>query len=144
MWVIFAVSASVLWGLSYVFFEQVYKKISVTSSLVLVCFVALIIFTIASYATGKLKPDLMTVAGSKKLLRLLLGGIATATLADLFIGLSIQTKNATLSGLIEISYPLFIAIFAYVLYQENELNAGSILGGSLVFIGIFLIYYFNK
>jgi drug/metabolite transporter (DMT)-like permease len=124
--------------------EQVYKRISVTTSLVLTCLVMFIVMAVASYFSGRLKPDLLEVFNSKKLLWLLIGGIVTATLADLFIGLSIQTKNATLSGLIEISYPLFIALFAYIIYKETELNIGTIIGGSLVFIGVFLIYFFNR
>ena len=64
--------------------------------------------------------------------------------ADLMIALSISTKNATLAGLVEISYPLFIALFAYFLFKETQINAAIIIGGLLIFSGIFVIYYFNR
>ncbi len=65
-------------------------------------------------------------------------------LAELFIAFSITNKNATLSGLIEISYPIFIAIFSYLLFRENQINTATIAGGILIFLGIFIIFTFNK
>jgi drug/metabolite transporter (DMT)-like permease len=64
-------------------------------------------------------------------------------LAELFIGFSIQGKNATLSGLIEISYPFFIAIFSYLLFRKNYLTLSTVFGGLFIAIGVFLIYRFN-
>src|SRR5258708_5075759 len=103
MWIIFALSASVLWGLSYVLFEQIYKKISVTTSLAIVCFVMFFVMLAISYFRGELRTDLATIAASKKLMWLVTAGTITAIVADVCIALSIVTKNATLAGLIEIS-----------------------------------------
>ncbi len=144
MWIIFALSASVLWGLSYILFEQIYKKISVATSLAIVCFFMFFIMLLVSYLKGALKPDFAAITSSKKLMWLIVGGVATAIAADVFIALSIITKNATLAGLIEISYPLFIALFAYLLFKENQLTLSTILGGLLIFSGIGVIYFFNK
>lgn len=68
----------------------------------------------------------------------------SALVADVFIGLSIHAKNATLAGLIEISYPIFIVIFAYFLFKEHQLNTATVFGGLLVFVGVFIIYFFNR
>lgn len=144
MWIIFALSASVLWGLSYILFEQIYKKISVTTSLAIVCFVMFFVMLLISYFQGALKADLVAVASSRKLMWLVAAGTITAIVADVCIALSIVTKNATLAGLVEISYPLFITLFAYLLFKENQLTMGVILGGLLVFSGIAVIYFFNK
>jgi len=144
MWIIFALSASVLWGLSYVLFEQIYRKISVVTSLAIVCFIMMVVMLIASCFTGVLKPDLATLGSSRKLMWLFAGGTATAIFADLFIALSITNKSATLAGLVEISYPIFIALFAYLLYKEHQINLGTLAGGLLIFTGVALVYYFNK
>ena len=64
--------------------------------------------------------------------------------ANMFIVLSIGSKNAALSGLIEISYPLFIALFSWLFFRENNLSVGAILGGTFVLIGVSLIYVSNK
>ena len=144
MWIIFALSASILWGLSYVLFEQIYKKISVATSLWIVCLIMFFAMLFLSVFSGKIKPDLQAIFQSKKLMWLLAGGVATAIAADLCIAFSITNKNATLAGLIEISYPLFIALFAYLLFKESQLTTATIVGGVLVFSGSFIIYFFNK
>ena len=52
---------------------------------------------------------------------------------------SIGGKNATLASLIEISYPAFVALFAFLLYREVHFNASVLLGAALVFAGVALI-----
>lgn len=144
MWIFFALGASVLWGLSYVLFEQIYKKISVATALGLVCLVIFAVMTIWAWLSGNLRPDLTALASSKKLLWLFIGGTITALIADLFIGLSIHGKNATLAGLVEISYPIFIVLFAYLLFKEQQINTAAIIGGLLIFAGVFVVYFFNR
>lgn len=144
MWIIFALGASILWGLSYILFEQVYKKISIMTALWIVCLIMFFVMLLGSFLAGNLKPDLAAIQSSKKLQWLLISGIATAILADVFIALSITNKNATLAGLVEISYPIFIALFAYLLFKQNQLNTAALIGGLLIFAGVFIIYYFNK
>jgi uncharacterized membrane protein len=65
-------------------------------------------------------------------------------LAEFFIAYSIIGKNATISGLIEISYPLFIALFSFLIFREYSINTQTIIGGLLIFCGVIVIYYFNK
>lgn len=144
MWIVFALSASVLWGLSNVLFEQIYKKISVSTALAIVTFFMFFIMLAVSYFSGAFKTDLATIVSSKKLMWLVAGGTAAAIIADVCIAFSIVTKNATLAGLIEISYPLFIALFAYLLFKENQLTISTFIGGLLVFSGIAVIYFFNR
>jgi len=51
----------------------------------------------------------------------------------------VRGRNATLASLIEISYPAFVAIFAWLLFREWQLNAGVLAGAALVFAGTALI-----
>ena len=142
MWILFALGASVFWGLTYVFNEEVYKKISVLTYLGVASLVVSIVMITTAYFAGTLKPDIETISSSKRLLGFVAGGIFTLLIAELFIGFSIVTKNATLSGLVEISYPIFIALFSYFLFR-NHVTIQTIIGGVIIFSGIFVIYYFN-
>jgi drug/metabolite transporter (DMT)-like permease len=65
-------------------------------------------------------------------------------IAALLIGLSVQGSNATFAGIIEMSYPIFIVAFSYLLFREHHLNAGIIVGGVLIFIGVAVVYFFNR
>jgi hypothetical protein len=58
--------------------------------------------------------------------------------------LAIQSKNATLSTLIEISYPIFIILLGWILFKQNHLTPSVLIGGGLIFTGIAVIYAFNK
>ncbi len=144
MWIFFALSASFFWGLTYVLSEQVYKKISVLTSLTISNLVTCLVFLLLAAVGGFLKKDLNTLYASKSLLSLMAAETTVAMLAALCIGFSISAKNATLSGLIEISYPIFIALFSYLLYKKNEVTPSVLVGGALIFIGVLIIYRFNK
>ena len=144
MWIVFALIASLLWGLTYAINEQIYKKISIITSLGITTLLTAVIMLLVAYLTGSLKQDVSAIANSKQLLWLIIAEMIVLILAELFIGFSITHKNAALAGLIEISYPVFIILFAYLLFNENQLNGNTAAGGAFIFLGVFIIYYFNK
>lgn len=144
MWIIYSLGASMLWGLMYVLSEQVYKKIAVTTAIGITCLITSIFMILYANQAGFLKRDIKILSNSPNLLLLFLITILVFILADLMIALSISNKNATLAGLIEISYPVFIALFAYFLYSENSINTTTLIGASLIFSGVFTIYHFNR
>lgn len=144
MWIIFALGASIMWGLTYVVNEQVYKKISVITSLAITTLATGIVMLLIAYGANFLKRDLQVIADSRKLLFLIIAETIILILAEVLIGFSITSKNATLAGLIEISYPIFIVLFAYLLFRQNQLSASTAVGGAFIFVGVFIIYYFNR
>ena len=144
MWIIFSILAAVVWGGDYIFAEQVIKKISLFSFLAIQLCFAFIIASGIALLSGHLKKDLATVGSSSQLLWFLILGIVAFTAGNLFILGSIHSKNATLAGLIEISYPLFIAIFAYLFFKEAQITFATAIGGLLIFGGVFVIYFFNR
>lgn len=142
MWIIFAISASLFWGLSYVLNEEIYRKISIFTSLSIMSLAVFFLTLILAYVTGSLKPDLIEITTSKRLMLYLCSGTLVLLIAELFIGFSIVAKNASLAGLIEISYPIFIILFSYILFK-NSVTIPTMIGGVVIFLGVFIIYYFN-
>lgn len=143
MWIILALSASLFWGMSYVLSEEIYKKISVFTSLGIMSLTIFFLTISIAYFTGSLKPDLIEIASSKRLMWIILAGIIALLVAEVLIGFSITAKNATLAGLIEISYPIFIALFSYLLFKST-ITIPTVIGGAIIFTGVFVIYYFNR
>ncbi len=143
MWIVYALFGSLFWGLSYITSEQMYKKMSVFTTLGLTAIFVGIISLLIAITIGAFKPDLLELSSSKTLMWYFLAGTTFLLIAELFIGFSIAEKNATLAGLVEISYPIFIAIFSYILYKQS-ISPSTIMGGAIIFIGIFIIYYFNQ
>ena len=144
MWLALAVSASVLWGIAYALHEQVYRHVSVLTSLTISYAVATVGLMIALVATKAYRNDLATIFGSKQVMLLIGAEAAVSVLAALLIGFSIQGKDATVAGLVEMSYPLFIIIFSYLLFREGHLTWSVALGGALIFAGVAVIHLFNK
>jgi len=64
--------------------------------------------------------------------------IAGILLAEMCIIWSISLLGGTDAGLIEVSYPLWTAFFAYFVYQKTP-STGTIVGGILVMAGILVI-----
>jgi len=144
MWIIYSLSASVMWGLTYVINEEIFKKISPVPLLAITMFVSSLVFFAWAIMSGSMKRDWAIISASPKLILLLLAGIIVFVLAELFINFSIVDKNATMAGLIEISYPIFIVLFSYLIFRENNLNWGTLCGGAFIFTGVAIVYYFNK
>lgn len=143
MWIVFAVAASMLWGLLYVLNEQIYKSLSIGFSFFIASLAGTVFFLLLTLQQGVLAKDWYVLVANKNLQWLLAIDIAVFLAAEMCIAMSIAHKNATLAGLIEISYPVFIAIFAYYLFKEETLNVSTIAGALLIFSGIFVIYHFN-
>ena len=99
---------------------------------------------ILSLVLGSYKSDFNTIVNSKNLFYLVIGITLSFAFANTFIVLSIQGKNASVAGLIEIASPLFIVMFSWVLFKENHLNVATSIGGFLIFVGVSVIYLFNK
>lgn len=143
MWFIYALSAAILWGLTYAFDGQIYKHISVVTSLAIVSLLTFVVTSALAYHFGSLQEDLTTIASSKRILWLVIFGAITFLAAEILIGVSISHKNATLAGLVEISYPFFIAAFSFLVFREQQMNAVVLVGGLLIFAGVSVIYIFG-
>ncbi len=73
----------------------------------------------------------------------LLLALVAATAAGLLIFLSIGAKNATLASLIEVTYPIFTAFFAWMLFRQATLNTATVVGAALIFLGVLIVAQAN-
>lgn len=140
MWLAYALGASAVWGLVYVLSEQLYRHLSVPTVVGIQLVVVAGVAAVIALFSGKVQSDLATLASSRALLGILLLSIAAWIAAEFLIAYSIAGKDATLAGLIEISYPIFIALFAYLLFHESSLSLATALGGALIFAGVVVIF----
>ena len=144
MWLIFALLASALWGVTYVLNEKAFEYISVSTTLAIGLFFGCITMVAISLSQGTFLPDMHTLAVSRRALWLTVGGTATFILADWLIALSIHEKNATLASLVEITYPVFIVAFGFLLFRELQMNTTIAAGGLLAFVGVALVYWGSR
>jgi drug/metabolite transporter (DMT)-like permease len=144
IWIFYAISAAVLWGLSYTLTEQLMKKISV-AGVIVTCALGSLLFGLAlGFAQKTHGRDWQVLKQAGGEAKLALACITVYVTANVFILLSVKAKNATMAGMIEITYPLFTALFAWVLFREAQMGTGTALGGALIIAGVACIYFLDK
>ena len=143
-WIVYAIAAAVLWGLSYTMTEQVMKKLSAMSVMFFCSLGGVIFALIVGLMMGSFKKDWHIIKTAGAELKLLGICVAVVMVANVFILLSIKAKNATMAGMIEITYPLFTALFAWVLFKEAQMTTGTLIGFVLIVVGVACIYFLDK
>lgn len=140
MWILYAVAASVCWGISYAASGPLLKQ----GLNPLVFFFGYSLFgflgaLIAILSTGRLSSALAVASLPRGDLGLFLFSIGGSALGAYLTYAAMSAKNPTLVSLIEISYPLFVILFAWVFFREMQLNMVTMLGGILVLAGVVVI-----
>lgn len=140
-WYAAAIGAALAWGIHYPLVDHALKKISLVSVLLLtalpILIVALLFWRTVAADYGVWRALDSGARGQ------ILAPALTSLAGSVLLFLSISGKNATLASLIEISYPVFVALFAFVLFRETHLNASVLLGAALVFTGVAVIIMNN-
>lgn len=136
-WYLAALAAAVVWGVHYPLVDHALKKLSLPGVLVLT---TLPVVALVPLFARPLRSDIGVLAAADWPSRLLLLTPALTSVAGAaLLYAAIDTKNATLASLIEISYPAFVALFAWLLFRETHLTANALLGGALIMSGVVLI-----
>lgn len=142
LWYVVATGAAIVWGIHYPLIDFAMKRLSVYS--VLLISVLPVLFLMPVFLR-----DLARDVDTFKLLptneQWLVAAIGlTSTLGAVLLYLSVSSKNATLASIIEISYPVFVVLFAYLLFRQVHVNTSVILGGLMILVGAGLIIYHNR
>jgi len=135
---ILAVVASVLWGLTYCLDERVLASMSVFKLYFLHCLCGMLVTGVILMAQGASPVGLLVIDAAKASLPLVGLTLITATAAALSILGSIQLLGASKSAVLEISYPLFVALFSVLLFK-GQLQPPVVVGGLFIFIGSAII-----
>lgn len=140
-WYVPAIAAALIWGLHYPLVEYALKRVSIPSVLLLTATPLVLLLPLYQQT---LKHDYVvwqTLPWSERLPILAIA--LTSLFGAVLLYVSITGKNATLASLIEISYPVFVATFAYILFRESHVSASVLIGAALVFTGVALIIWHN-
>jgi drug/metabolite transporter (DMT)-like permease len=134
-----ALSASVLWGLSYVIEQYLlriltYKEILFVQSLITLLCLS-ILFLVDKESPAKIINKISTL---RHWIAMLASGVVF-TAATILILKSTKAGNASLAATIEASYPVFTLAFAYLILGEVQLKLLSLIGCLVVIIGLVII-----
>jgi len=143
-WVFYALFAAALWGGYYLIYEVLLKSISAPTVLSFSTLGASSVFLCWLIIGGSFEKDWQQIRKGGDETWLLVGAALLAVMANVAFLSSMRLKNATISGLIEITYPLFTALFAWIFIREAQMSLGTLLGACFIMTGIICIYYFEK
>lgn len=141
-WYVTAIGAALIWGIHYPLIDHALKKLSLFSVLLLTVAPLLLVIP---FFTQDISQDIKTFNGLPRFDQLAILAIGlTSVAASVLLFMSIGNKNATLASLIEITYPAFVVVFAWLIFRELHLNASVIIGGLLIMTGAALIIFNNQ
>ena len=140
-WYISALAAAVVWGIHYPLLGYALKRLSLASVLALTALPILLMMPFLGRALGRDIALLRAMSPGEAMPILALS--VTSLTATVLLFLAIGSKNATLASLIEISYPVFVALFAWVMFREVQLTPAVVVGALLVFSGVGVIIWSN-
>ncbi|MBI3899748.1 MAG: DMT family transporter [Gammaproteobacteria bacterium] len=140
-WYVTALAAALVWGVHYPLIDYALQRLSLLTVLLLT---AAPIVLIAPFFYRTLALDTSAWRQLPWTERLpILALMLTSLVGTVLLYLSISHKNATLASLIEISYPVFVALFAFLLFRQVHFTASVVVGALLVFSGVVLIIWRN-
>jgi len=140
---VYALTASLARGLQYVLLEKLLMRIPSVLFFAISSTVSLLLRW-AILAIQKTPLPFKSYFQDTQTLRLIVAVTVLFLIGNVMIVFAIKGKNVTVASLIEISYPLFVVLFGYLLYRNTQLNTGTIIGGVCIFVGIALVYLFNR
>jgi drug/metabolite transporter (DMT)-like permease len=145
MWFVYALSAAVIWGISYAASGRAMERgVSALVFFSLYTAVGALIGFGALAATGKLgaiPAELRAVGPDWKWLAV---ALVASAVGALLIYIAIGEKNATIASLIEISYPVFVAFFAWLFFRETQFNLATVIGGTMIIGGVAVVFLGNR
>ncbi len=141
--ILLAIGAAITWGLVYVLEQRVLGQFSVMKFLffesifmLVISLLSILFFeNISSLTTSK--NFRVIFAPSFFLL------IAATFLADYLILRSVQSAGATFASMFEITFPLFVTVFAFFILRQ-PIHWITLLGAALIIAGSMLVIYVNQ
>jgi drug/metabolite transporter (DMT)-like permease len=130
--------AAVLWGLTYCLDERVLESLSIPKLYFLHSLCGVLVSAGVLLSQGNPVGSLIHVDPSTTSMPLVAITLVTATAAAFAILGSIQMLGAGTSAVLEISYPLFVALFSVLLFK-GHLEIPVVIGGVFIFIGSAII-----
>jgi drug/metabolite transporter (DMT)-like permease len=145
MWIVYALAAAIIWGISYAASGRVIERgMTPLAFFFLYTLFGATAAAIAMALMGKTSALLAEFRALGSDWVWLAVAVVTSAAAGLLIYIAIGEKNATVASLIEISYPFFVAVFAWLFFREAQFSWQTIIGGVLILAGVGVVFLAEK
>ncbi len=137
----YALFGAVVWGIHY---NLISKAMTVASPMTVYAIPNVLLIASLPFWYKLLVADVQSILAAPGEIKAAVGAMmVTSILGSVVVYKAVHMSNATLASLIEITYPIFVAIFGIILFQQNHLSWPIVVGGLLIMTGTGVIIYFN-
>lgn len=144
LWFWAAFLAAICWGFSYASTGPLLQRgFSAFTLMALQTWVAAPIFTFLAWQDKSLHQGIAIIKASPKIMFWMVLVLACYFGGSVLIYWAIKQKNVTSVSLIEISYPLFVALFSWAIFGQNHITPATLAGGALIIAGVTVMYVFK-
>ena len=144
-WWSYSIIAAVLWGLHFNLVVRVSRILpnDIYTPVTLFFVTSLSMLVIVPFTWQKIFNNIVTLyqAGPEIRISVLLLIFTTLVAAILLYIAMRLSNNPTVAGAIDITYPFFVALIAWLVFRENQVDWSVIVGGMLIFAGSLLIIW---
>ena len=141
-WYVAALAAAVTWGIYYPLVDMALKRISLYSVILLSMIPVLLALPLFLRTVSNDIETVKLLPSSEQWVIACLGLIGL--FGEVMVYMAITGKNATLASLIEMTYPLFVVLFAFLFYRQMHITTSVFIGGLMILTGAGLIIYSNQ
>lgn len=141
-WYVAALAAAITWGIYYPLVDMALKKVSLYSVILLSMIPVFLAMPLFIKTVGKDIDIVRALPVSEQWVFAALGLIGL--FGEVMVYMAITGKNATLASLIEMTYPLFVVVFAWLFYRQMHVTPSVFIGGLMILVGAGIIIYNNK
>lgn len=142
-WVVLGLAAGSGWGMSYLLYEKFLLKLPISLVMAMAGSVSLTVFGLIAFFKGHFS-ELKNVASSTELILAFIAVMVLNIMANASILTAVNMSNASRAAFLEISYPLFTVLFAYLIFKEIQLSPLGMVGGSFIVLGTIIMVYAGK
>lgn len=137
--VIFAFGAAIAWGVVYTVDQKILTELSPLTLLFVHYVLTVIILAPFVFSQQSSISSIQTM--SAQTMVLLVTVVLFTIAANMFILNSIKLLGASTASIVEITYPLFVVLLAFVVYGSMP-HLYVLLGGAIILIGSMIVTYF--
>ncbi len=128
---------AVLFGLLYALLQELYGAVSF-STILLTNGILYVLIALLSWLLGYGEISHLPLDSNKMVIIFVVQLIIMAVVQVTHF-ISLKNTSATYMAFAELGYPLFVPIFAYLLFSREELSRSIAVGGLFIFLGSIII-----
>lgn len=128
---------SILYAVYYAFLQESYGRLSLSTLLLTNGLLFIVLALIATLT--RIDSIGFSELRDARMLSVFFGLIIISTVLQATHYIALKNTSATYMAFAEISYPLFVPLFTYFLFNRSELSSSILVGGGFILVGSYII-----